>query len=540
MQGLMMDYPLTLQHAFNRATRLFHRKEIVTLTDNGLHRYTYRDWGKRTMQLANALHQAGVGEGDRIATFGWNTYRHLELYFGVPCMGAVLHTLNIRLFEEQLIYIINSSQDQIIFVDGDLVPTLERVADQLATVKQYVIMGDAPDATGKLQPAIDYETFIGGQPEHYEWPQLDENSAAAICYTSGTTGNPKGVVYSHRSAFLHALALGLTDTWALSERDTVLPIVPMFHVNAWGLPHSGIMMGSKLVFPGRFLAPASIAHLMEEERVTVAAGVPTIWIGMLAALEKETIDLSALRTIYCGGAAVPQALIEGLAAKGVNVVQAWGMTETSPVAATCNLRSYQLVLPSEEQFRIKARQGTVWPCIDFCAVDLETGQEIPWDDHSFGELLVRGPWIARAYLGESDSNEKFADGWLHTGDVVKIDEDGMLQIVDRTKDLVKSGGEWISSVELESLLMGHPKVAEACVIGVSHPNWGERPLAYVVVKADAEGQITEEELIEYLRLRVAKWWLPDKVIFVSTIPHTSVGKFDKKLLRINYEMSSRS
>jgi fatty-acyl-CoA synthase len=540
MQGLMMDYPLTLQHAFHRATRLFHRKEVVTLTDKGLHRYTYREWGKRTIRLANALQRAGIGEGDRVATFGWNTYRHLELYFGVPCMGAVLHTLNIRLFDEQLIYIINSSQDQIIFVDGDLVPILERIAEHLTTVKQYVIMGDTPDSTGKLQPAVDYETFIGQERDSYEWPPLDENSAAAICYTSGTTGNPKGVVYSHRSAFLHALAVGLADAFALSERDTILPVVPMFHVNAWGLPHAAVMMGSKLVFPGRFLTPVNIAHLMQEERVTVAAGVPTIWIGLQAALEKESIDLSALRAIYSGGAAVPQALIEGLAAKGVNLVHAWGMTETSPVAAVSNLRSYQLVLPSEEQFRIKAKQGTMLPGVDVRAVDLETGQEVPWDDHSYGELQVRGPWIARTYLGESGSSEKFADGWLHTGDVVVLDEDGIFQLVDRTKDLVKSGGEWISSVELESLLMGHPKVAEACVIGVPHPNWGERPLAYVVVKADVAGQVSEEELIEYLRPRVAKWWLPDRVIFVAAIPHTGVGKFDKKLIRRNYELSSHA
>src|SRR6266581_4322997 len=317
MQGLMMDYPLTLQHAFDRAVRIFHRKEIVTRTDTGLHRYTYREWGKRTAQLAHALQDAGVKQGERIATFGWNTYRHLELYFAIPCLGAVLHTLNIRLFAEQLVYIINNAEDSMIFVDGDLVPILEGLADQLKAVKQYVVMGDAPNATGKLQPSIDYETFIAGQPEHIDWPQLDENAAAAMCYTSGTTGNPKGVIYTHRSIFLHSMGVGLADGAALSEHDVVLPVVPMFHANAWGFPHAGIMMGSKFVLPGRFMDPLRVAQLMSQERVTVACGVPTIWIGMLHILEREQLDLSSLRAIYCGGSAVPRSLTEGLYRKNL-------------------------------------------------------------------------------------------------------------------------------------------------------------------------------------------------------------------------------
>ncbi len=534
MQGLMMDYPLTLQHAYSRAVSIFSRKEIVTRTDTGLHRYTYREWGKRTAQLAHALHSAGVQPGERIATFGWNTYRHLELYYAVPCLGAVLHTLNIRLFTEQLVYIINNAEDKIILVDGDLVPVLEGVVDQLSTVKQYVIMGEAPHSTSKLQPAVDYETFIADQPESYDWPLLDENTAAAMCYTSGTTGNPKGVLYSHRSIFLQCLGVGLADGPALSERDAVLPVVPMFHANAWSFPHAGVLMGSKIVLPGRYLDPLKIAQLMEEERVTVAAGVPTIWIGLLQILAKETLDLSALRAIYCGGSAVPRALIEGLYAKNINIVHAWGMTETSPLASICKLRSYQENLPLDEQFRIKARQGTVLPCVDFRVVDMETGQEVPWDNKAYGELQVRGPWIARAYYGDTESDAKFAEGWLRTGDVAVVDGDGIFQLVDRTKDLVKSGGEWISSVELESLIMGYPKVLEACVIGIPDPRWSERPLACVVPKPEYVGEITKEEIIEYLRPHVAKWWLPDDVEFLEAIPKTSVGKFDKKVLRARY------
>ena len=540
MQGLMMDYPLTLQHAFDRAVRLFPRKEVVTQTDGAPHRYTYGDWGKRTIQLANALKSAGVEQGDRIATFAWNTYRHLELYFAIPCIGAVLHTLNIRLFADQLDYIINNAEDKIIFVDGDLVPLLEQLADGLKSVKLYVIMGEAPNATGKLQPSVDYETFIGDQPQTIEWPKFDENTAAAMCYTSGTTGNPKGVVYSHRSIFLHSMGVGLADGPGMCEQDVVFPVVPMFHANAWGFPHAAVMVGAKLVLPGRYMDPMRVAQLMADERVTLGGGVPTIWIGLLNLLGRNDFDLSSLRAIYCGGSAVPQALIEGLQKHNINIVQAWGMTETSPLASVSKLRSYQHELPPEEQFRIRARQGTVIPGVEFRVVDVETGKEVPWDNKSFGELQVRGPWIARAYYADDESSAKFAEGWLRTGDVAVVDGDGSIQLVDRTKDLVKSGGEWISSVELESLIMGHPKVLEACVIGVPHPRWSERPVACVVAKPDYEGQISKEEIIDYLRPHVARWWLPDDVLFIDAIPKTSVGKFDKKVLRSRYAMYTPS
>jgi fatty-acyl-CoA synthase len=540
MQGLMMDYPLTLQHAFDRAVRLFPRKEVVTQTDGAPHRYTYGDWGKRTIQLANALKSAGVEQGDRIATFAWNTYRHLELYFAIPCIGAVLHTLNIRLFADQLDYIINNAEDKIIFIDGDLVPLLEQLADGLKSVKLYVIMGEAPNATGKLQPSVDYETFIGDQPQTIEWPKFDENTAAAMCYTSGTTGNPKGVVYSHRSIFLHSMGVGLADGPGMCEQDVVFPVVPMFHANAWGFPHAAVMVGAKLVLPGRYMDPMRVAQLMADERVTLGGGVPTIWIGLLNLLGRNDFDLSSLRAIYCGGSAVPQALIEGLQKHNINIVQAWGMTETSPLASVSKLRSYQHELPPEEQFRIRARQGTVIPGVEFRVVDVETGKEVPWDNKSFGELQVRGPWIARAYYADDESSAKFAEGWLRTGDVAVVDGDGSIQLVDRTKDLVKSGGEWISSVELESLIMGHPKVLEACVIGVPHPRWSERPVACVVAKPDYEGQISKEEIIDYLRPHVARWWLPDDVLFIDAIPKTSVGKFDKKVLRSRYAMYTPS
>ncbi len=535
MNGLMMDYPLTLQHSFNRAITFFPKREVATLTENGIHRYTYADFGQRTTQLAAALAKWGVKPGDRVATFAWNTYRHLELYFAVPCMGAVLHTLNIRLFADQIAYIANDAEDSIIFIDGDLIPLLEPLADKLSTVRQYVIMGEpSPKATGKLSPAVDYEEFLASAPADFAWPRLDENMACAMCYTSGTTGNPKGVVYSHRSTYLHSLATTQADTLAFSERDTLLPVVPMFHANAWGLAHAAPMVGAKQVFPSRFMDPTRIAHLMSDERVTLAAGVPTIWIGLLQVLAKEQIDLSSVTRILCGGSAVPVALIEGLQKYNLPIIQGWGMTEMSPLGTLGHLKKEFDGLPIEERNRLSARQGIPVAGVDVRIVDLATGNELPWDGQAFGELQVRGPWIASAYYHDADSASKFVDGWFRTGDVCNIDPEGYIQVMDRTKDLVKSGGEWISSIELEGLIMGHPKVLEAAVIAVPHPVWQERPVACVVPKPEFKDQITKEEIIEYLTPRVAKWWLPDEVLFIDAVPKTSVGKFDKKVLRSQF------
>ncbi len=536
MEGLMMDWPLTLHHFLDRAARLFPRKEIATRTAAGMHRYTYADFHQRVHRLAHALNRLGIGRGDRVATFAWNTYRHLEIYFAAPCMGAVLHTLNIRLAPDQLIYIINHAEDRVIFVDASLVPLLERIRDQIPTVKAFVIMSDTSPVQTALSPALDYEALIAESPEApYPWPRLDENAAAGMCYTSGTTGNPKGVVYSHRAIFLHSLALCLADTFGICERDVLMPVVPMFHANAWGMPFAGVMVGAKLVFPGPHLQPRDIAELIQNERVTVTAGVPTIWIGLYALLERERYDLSSLRVMPVGGSAMPRALIEAFEKRfGIRIAHAWGMTEMTPLGTVANLKSYMESWPDEERFAVRAKQGMPVVGVEIRAVD-EQGREVPWDGRTMGELQVRGPWVIRAYYNDPRTAEAFQDGWFRTGDVVTIDPEGYIQIVDRTKDLIKSGGEWISSVDLENALMAHPKVLEAAVIAVPHPKWQERPLAVVVPRPEHKETITKEELLEFLRPRFAKWWLPDDIVFVEAIPKTSVGKFDKKVLREQFK-----
>jgi fatty-acyl-CoA synthase len=534
MQGLMMDYQLTLTPMLERAQTLFPHKEIVTKAGPSLERYNYGQWGERVARLANALVKLGIRNGDRVATFAWNNSRHLELYFAVPCMGAVLHPLNLRLPADQLAYIVNHADDQIIFVDPSLLPAIEKLSPHFKNVKHYVVMGDkVPETT--LSPVSAYEDLLSGVSPNFPWPQLHENDAAAMCYTSGTTGNPKGVVYSHRGIYLHSFGLGLSDSFGLNERETFMPVVPMFHVLAWSTPFACTMLGLKQVFPGPHLQPRDLAELIQAEKVTLTAGVPTLWMGLLALLDKERYDLSSLKGMIVGGAAAPQSMIEGFEKKhGLNIVHAWGMTEMSPLGTVSRLKSYQADLPEAERFSIRAKQGLPSMGVEIRAVD-EAGKVVPWDGVTFGELQVRGPWIIREYYNDDRSPQSFVDGWFRTGDVVTIDPEGFVQIVDRTKDVIKSGGEWISSQDLENAIMSHPKVQEAAVIAIPHPKWQERPLACVVPKPDYKDNLTKEEIIDHLRPKFDKMYLPDDVVFIEAVPKTSVGKFDKKVLRVQYK-----
>jgi fatty-acyl-CoA synthase len=530
--GLMMNTPLTLRMAYERARTLFPDVEVVTRTSDGTSRTTYGEVCERAARLASALTAMGIEAGDRVATFAWNSARHLELYLAVPCMGAVLHTLNIRLHPEQVAWIANHAEDAVVFVDDSLLPAFEKIAPHLKSVKRFVVMGDAPLPSTNLRPVDRYEDLIESSSPAFPWPDLDEDDACAMCYTSGTTGDPKGVVYSHRSMLLHALMSGMVDTNAISQHDRCLPVVPMFHANAWGVPWAAALTGATLVFPGPFMTPADIAALIQDERVTFAAGVPTIWIGVLQELEKNAFDLSTIDRIVAGGAAVPLSLIEAYARRGITMIQGWGMTETGPLASVSRLKPKVDALPDRDRFRYRAMQGVIVPGIEFRVVG-DDGTEAAWDGKSMGEVQVRGPWIARTYYNDPRAPASWTeDGWLRTGDVAVVDPEGYVQLVDRTKDLVKSGGEWISTVELENALMSHPKVLEAAVVAIPDPKWSERPLACVVTKP---GQtVTKEELIAHLEPSFAKWWLPDEVTFLDEIPKTSVGKFDKKVLRARF------
>jgi fatty-acyl-CoA synthase len=523
----MDDYQLTLDRVVDRATRFHPGREIVSRRpDRSLHRTTYGAVAEEAGRLAGGLADRGIGTGDRVATLLWNQPEHLAVYFGVPAMGAVVHTLNPRLHPDELSYIVNHAEDRAIVVDETLVPVLEPVLEA-RDFEQVIVVSHAG---GVPAGAISYDELVG-DAKTARWPSLDERQAAAMCYTSGTTGRPKGVTYSHRSAVLHCLGAALPDALGISAGDTILPVVPMFHANAWGLPYAAAFTGAPLVLPGPHLDAESILDLLEGERVTMTAGVPTVWMAILAALdaEPERWDLSSLRRMVVGGAAVPQSMIEGFERHGLEVLQAWGMTETSPLGTVCHASS-TLESGSPEQYAYRARQGVAVPLVEIRARN-EDG-EVPWDDETMGELEVRGPWVASGYHG-GDGAEKFTeDGWFATGDVVMIDPGGCIKICDRAKDLVKSGGEWISSVDMENLLMAHPAVSEAAVIAVPDERWGERPLAVIALAEGAEA--SDDQLREHLSADFVKWQLPERFEYVGEIPRTATGKWKKTELRTQF------
>ncbi len=539
LTGLMQDdFPLTLNHLRRRLQSYNHGAEVVTLGADGssVRRASHAEVSRRVDLLARALQQMGIKQGDRVATFAWNNQRHYELYFAVPCIGAVLHTLNIRLFEEQLSYIVNHAEDRVIFVDDSLVSALAKLAPTFKTVERYVIMSDGDGAgegsNGRSLPgAVDYEQLLAQAgadgEEPYEYPELDERQAASLCYTSGTTGNPKGVLYSHRSISLHSTVTLATDGTALSRSDRILAVVPMFHVNAWGLPYGAALAGADLILPDRHLQPAPLADLITRERPTLMGCVPTIFQGLLSyAEEHPELDLSSLSNAACGGSAVPRQLMKQFEERhDVRIFQAWGMTETSPVATYSRPRERE---HDDAYWDERAAQGRALPWVELRLAG-DDGKEVAWDGSSTGEIEVRGPWVASRYFADSSEDEKFATGWLRTGDIASVDGRGTVKITDRSKDVIKSGGEWISSVELENELMSHPDVLEAAVIAKPDERWAERPLCCVVLRENAK--VGPAELVEHLREKVAKWWLPDEFAFVAEIPKTSVGKFDKKVLR---------
>ena len=529
MNGLMMNYPLTVPKILKRAETLYANKEIVDQRpDKSWHRYTYRDLAQRAKKLALALHDLKVQSGDRVATLCWNHHEHLEAYFGVPAAGAVLHTLNPRLHPDDLAYIVNDAQDKVLLVDDCLLPLLEQFRKRVACTHVVVISS----AENQPHGILGYEQLLANaNAAEFRYPDLEENQAAAMCYTSGTTGKPKGVLYSHRAIALQAMAFGMVDTLGICEADVVVPIALMFHANGWNLPFACTLAGSKQVYLSPHLDPPGLLQVLERERATFTAGVPTIWLAVLQVLDRNpgAYDLSHLRVIMTGGSAAPRSMIQGFQERhGLNVLHIWGMTEMAPLGSMAYLPCALREAPTAEQYAYRAKQGVPAPFIEFRARG--TAGLVPWDGKSVGELEVRGPWVARAYYNCPEGAASFTDdGWFRTGDIVTIDAGGCIEIQDRAKDVIKSGGEWISSVALENALMGHPAVAEAAVVAVEHPKWQERPLAVVVLKNGRTA--TAQELLDFLAPHFAKWWLPDAVVFVSEIPRTSAGKFLKRALR---------
>jgi 3-(methylthio)propionyl---CoA ligase len=535
LMGQMMSQPLLISNILRHADRYFGGNEIVSHRAEGdIHRYTYRDCHRRARKMANALSVLGVKMSERVATLAWNGYRHLELYYAISGSGAVMHTINPRLHPEQIAYIADHAEDQYLFFDLTFLPLVEAFAAHCKTVKGFVMMCDRdrmPKET-KVRNLLCYEDLIENSTDDYEWLLFDENSASSLCYTSGTTGNPKGALYSHRSTVLHSYASTMPDAMNVSVRDVVLPVVPMFHVNAWGLPYSVPLTGAKMVFPGPALDGKSLYELFEQEQVTFSAGVPTVWLGLLTHVGQNNLEFSSFKRTVIGGSACPPAILKTLRKQyGVEVVHAWGMTEMSPLGTTCTLQAHHLRLSDDEQQAILEKQGHAIFGVDMKIVD-DAGKELPWDGKTWGNLLVKGPWVVDSYF-KHEGGDVLQDGWFPTGDVATISADGYMQITDRSKDVIKSGGEWIGTIDLENIAMAHPAVQQAACIGVAHPKWDERPLLVVVKKPGAN--VSKEELISFYEGKIAKWWTPDDVAFVEALPVGATGKILKIRIREQFK-----
>jgi len=534
MHGLMMDMPLLLSDLIRHADRHHGATEIVSKTvEGGIHRYTYRDVHARARRLANALKSLGVAMHERVATLAWNGFRHLETYYAVAGSGAVIHTINPRLFPDQIVYIANHAEDKYVFFDVTFAPLLEKLAPQLKTVQAFVAMtGRAHMPKERIPNLLCYEELLERQNADFEWPSFDERTAAYLCYTSGTTGNPKGSLYAHRSSVIHAYAAALPDVLNLSAREVVLPVVPMFHVNAWGLPYSCPLAGAKMVLPGPHLDGKSLHELFEAEQVTMSAGVPTVWLALLNYVKEKKLRFSTLERVVIGGSACPPAMTRAFQDDyGVQVLHAWGMTEMSPLGTVCAFKAKHLKASEEARYALQAKQGRAVYGVDLRIVG-EDGKELPWDGKAFGDLQVRGPWVIKSYF-KGEGGDPLRDGWFPTGDVCTIDPDGYIQITDRSKDVIKSGGEWISSIDLENIAIAHPAIAEAAVIGVRHPKWDERPIVVAVKKTGQD--VSKDELLRFYEGKIAKWWMPDDVVFVPELPHTATGKLSKLTLRQQFK-----